>query len=436
MSRRIRFLQIIVVIIIAFLGGYFFGVNKVTLDWHNYQPVLNTVNKEPPPGLINIDFNPFWTVWQKLATSYYDKTKLDQQKMLNGAISGMVQALGDPFTIYLPPVQNTNFKQGLAGQFSGIGAELSTKGSDIIVISPLDGSPAEKAGIKAADVIVKVDGQSTAGWDLGKTVTLIRGPKGTDVTLTVIHKDSQKAVDLKITRDVINVKSVLMNISSAKCTSKGCSLVAKSDSCTTSDCVKYAYLRLSQFGDNTNQEWANLVKGISDQLSKDKSIKGVVLDLRNNPGGYLTDAQFIASEFLPAGTKVVSEDPCPINQSDCTLTAQREQGQNGLLIDPKIKVVILINGGSASASEIVSGALRDNKRAILVGEKSFGKGTVQEAEDLGDGAGLHVTIAKWLTPNGTWVHGKGLTPDVAVALDPKDPARDTQLEKAVFELLK
>ena len=429
MKIRIRTLQIIIVIVVAFLGGYYFGVSKVTLDWQNYKPVLSVVNKEPPAGLINIDFNPFWIVWQKLATDYYDKTKIDQQKMLNGAITGMVSALGDPFTMYLPPVQNTNFKQGLAGQFSGIGAELTTQDNNIIVIAPLDGSPAEKAGIKAGDTIIKVDGQSTIGWDISKTVNLIRGPKGTTVTLTVVHKDNKKQADLTITRDVITVKSVAMNISDAKCTGSGCSLIAKGDTCSSGTCVKYAYLRLSKFGDSTNQDWESMIKGISQQINNDKSIKGVVLDLRNNPGGYLTDAQFIASEFLPMGTKVVSEDT---GTTQSELDVQRQ----GLLTSTNIKVVVLINGGSASASEIVSGALRDNKRAILVGEKSFGKGTVQEAEDLGDGAGLHVTIAKWLTPNGTWVHGKGLTPDVVVSLDPKDPSRDTQLEKAVFELLK
>lgn len=429
MKIRIRTLQIIIVIVVAFLGGYYFGVSKVTLDWQNYKPVLSVVNKEPPAGLINIDFNPFWIVWQKLATDYYDKTKIDQQKMLNGAITGMVSALGDPFTMYLPPVQNTNFKQGLAGEFSGIGAELTTQDNNIIVIAPLDGSPAEKAGVKAGDTIIKVDGQSTIGWDISKTVNLIRGPKGTTVTLTVVHKDNKKQADLTITRDVITVKSVAMNISDAKCTGSGCSLIAKGDTCSSGTCVKYAYLRLSEFGDSTNQDWESMIKGISQQINTDKSIKGVVLDLRNNPGGYLTDAQFIASEFLPMGTKVVSEDT---GTTQSELDVQRQ----GLLTSTNIKVVVLINGGSASASEIVSGALRDNKRAILVGEKSFGKGTVQEAEDLGDGAGLHVTIAKWLTPNGTWVHGKGLTPDVVVSLDPKDPSRDTQLEKAVFELLK
>jgi carboxyl-terminal processing protease len=427
MKSKLKIFQITVIILIAFFGGYYFGVNKVTLDWKNYNPVLNVVDKEPPSGLITVDFNPFWTVWQKLVTNYYDKSKLDQQKMLNGAITGMVQSLGDPFTMYLPPVQNSNFKQGLAGQFSGIGAELGMQGKDIIIIAPLDGSPAEKAGMKSGDIILKVNGQSTAGWDLSKAVDQIRGPKGSNVVLTVIHKDTQKQADLTITRDVITVKSVVMNISNAKCATGGCSLVAKGDPCTDASCVKYAYIRLSQFGDNTNTEWASLAKGISDSINKDKSIKGIVFDLRNNPGGYLTDAQFIASEFLPSGETVVTEDN---GTTQIPLTVSRQ----GLLIQPKL--VVLINGGSASASEIVAGALRDNRKIELIGDKSFGKGTVQEADDLGDGAGLHVTIAKWLTPNGTWVHGKGLAPDVLIALNPKDPARDTQLEKAVSELLK
>ncbi len=428
MKNRVRRLQIVILFVIVFLSGYFFGVNKVNLEWNNYKPVLNVISREPPAGIVNVDFNPFWNVWQKLLTNYYDKTKLDQQKMLNGAITGLVQSLGDPFTIYLPPVQNDNFKQGLAGQFSGIGAELGIKDKNIIVIAPLDGSPAEKAGVKAGDIISKVDGQSTVGWDLAKAVEKIRGPKGTKVVLALIHKgNGQKSSDVTITRDIITVKSVAMNIESARCSKDNCSLVSKGDSCNGNDCVKYAYIRLSQFGDNTNQEWTNLVKGISDKISQDKNIKGVVLDLRNNPGGYLSDANFIASEFLPTGNKVVIEDN-GISQNPVSVT------RKGLLTVPKL--IVLINKGSASASEIVAGALRDNNRAKLVGETSFGKGTVQEAEELGGGAGLHITIAKWLTPKGIWVNGKGLSPDISVALDPKDPSRDTQLEKAVDQLLK
>lgn len=428
MKQRLFKFQLILIIAIAFLGGYFFGVNKVNLDWKNYKPVLNIVNKEPPAGVLTVDFQPFWTVWEKLLINYYDKSKLDQQKMLNGAIEGMVQSIGDPFTLYLPPVQNSNFKQGLAGQFSGIGAELGTKDKDIIVISPLDGSPAQKAGIKAGDVIIAVDKKSTAGWSLSQAVEKIRGPKGTDVVITVIHKDTQKQVDIKITRNVITVKSVVMDIRSAKCEGSSCNILEKTDTCTGDPCVKYAYIRLSQFGDNTNTEWVSLVKGLSDEINKDKSIKGIVFDLRNNPGGYLTDATFIASEFIKRGEVVVNQDAGVKNQEK--MVASRD----GLLLTPKL--VILINKGSASASEIVAGALRDHNRAVLIGETSFGKGTVQQAEDLGDGAGLHVTIAKWLTPNGTWVNEKGLTPDVSVSLDVKDPSRDTQLEKAVLELLK
>lgn len=427
MKNRVNLLQLVLLIIIVFLSGYYFGVNKVNLDWKNYKPVLNVVSKEPPPGVLNIDFNPFWTVWQKLATSYYDKSKIDQQKMLNGAITGMVQSLGDPFTIYLPPVQNNNFKQGLAGQFSGIGAELGTKDKDIIVISPLDGSPAERAGIKAGDIITAVDAKSTVGWSLSQAVEKIRGPKGTAVTLTVIHKDTQKKVDIKITRDVITVKSVVMDVRTAKCSAGSCTILAKTDSCEGQDCTKYAYIRLSQFGDNTNQEWQALVSGLSEQIKTDKSIKGIVFDLRNNPGGYLTDATFIASEFISKGKVVVKQDN---GQTQEPLRVERD----GILLTEKL--IILINKGSASASEIVAGAMRDYNRAKLVGETSFGKGTIQTAEDLGDGAGLHVTIAKWLTPNGVWVNQKGLEPDVEVKLDAKDLSRDTQLEKAVLELLK
>ncbi len=423
-----RTLRIILVIAIIFLTGYFFGTTKVILDWQQYKPVLNVVSKEPPVGLVSVDFNPFWGVWQSLLANYYDKSKLDQQKMLNGAIEGMVQSLGDPFTIYLPPVQNNNFKQGLAGEFSGIGAELGTKDKSIIVIAPLEGSPAEKAGIKAGDTIVSVDGQSTVGWDLSKAVTQIRGAKGTKVTLAILRNGQKQPTNITITRDTITVKSVAMNIQSAKCTSSGCSNISKT-TCSDSNCTEFAYIRISQFGDNTNREWMTMIKGISDKLNQDKNIKGVILDLRNNPGGYLTDAQFVASEFLPMRTLVVSQD------SGITKTQLNVQRQ-GLLTDTKVKVVVLINKGSASASEIVAGALKDHNRATLVGETSFGKGTVQQAEDLGDGAGLHVTIAKWLTPSGIWVNGKGLAPDVLISLDSKNPAEDTQLEKAVFELVK
>lgn len=417
-KSRLAKLQIVIVILISVLIGYYFGISKVTLDWRNYKPQLSVINKEPPAGIINVDFTPFWNVWQKLETDYYDRTKLDTQKMLNGAIEGMVATLDDPFTMYLPPADNSDFKSGLAGQFEGIGAELGLKDKQIIVIAPINGSPAQKAGIRAGDAILEVDGKSTYSWNLSQTVSKIRGPKDTLVTLNVLHKDAKTSTDIKITRGIITVKSVD-------------SWVKKISDIDSVNLKQYkdqsiAYISLSQFGDNTNQDWLAMANALNLQIKNQQNVKGLVFDLRNNPGGYLSDATFVASEFLEQGATVVMEES---GGARTTMTATRK----GLFTD--IPMVVLINKGSASASEIVSGALRDNKRAKLIGDTSFGKGTVQQAEDLGDGAGLHVTIAKWLTPNGTWVHGVGLTPDISVALDTKDPSHDTQLEKAITTLL-
>lgn len=418
--------QIILIVLISLLVGYFFGVNKVNYEWNNYKPKLQIINKEPPNGVIAIDATPFWTVWEKLQTNYYDKSKLDTQKMLNGAINGMVSSVGDPFTMYLPPVQNNNFKQGLSGQFSGIGAELGTKDKQVIVISPLTGSPAEKGGIRAGDTILKVDGQSISGLSLSQAVEKIRGPKGTAVSLTILHKDETVSKEIKITRDTITVKSVDAWVKPVDCSVK-CKTVDATKANPNSSSI--AYIRLSQFGDNTNKEWQQVILDLNTKIKATKNVKGLVLDLRNNPGGYLTDATFIAAEFLNQGLSIVSQDDgTPVNKK--TLYASRQ----GSLIN--IPIVVLINKGSASASEIVAGALRDNNRAKLVGETSFGKGTIQEAEDLGGGAGLHITIAKWLTPKGTWVNGEGLKPDFTVTPNTKDPSEDTQLEKAIEELVK
>jgi len=424
MKDRVKGFQFIILILVAFFGGYYFGVNKISLDLKNYKPVLSITSKEPPPSLSSLDFSNFWAVWQSLENNYYDKSKLDPAKMLNGAISGLVESIGDPYTIYLPPVSNNDFKQGLAGQFQGIGAELGIKDKKIIIISPLSDSPAQKAGIKAGDFILKVDGASTEGWTLSQTVSKIRGPKGTTVTLSILHKDSKNPQDVKITRDVIVVKSIdgfikkIADVEKIKLTS--ILKAAEND--------EIIYLKLSQFGDSTNKDWLSLVNKLNLEVQGNPAFKGIVLDLRNNPGGYLTDAVFIASEFLKEGTPVVIQETGGGERS--TLRVSRR----GLFINTPI--VILINKGSASASEIVSGALKDNGKAKLIGETSFGKGTIQQSEDLGSGAGFHVTIAKWLTPNGIWVNGKGLAPDILVSLDSKDQTRDSQLEKAIEVLVK
>lgn len=422
MNNPTKKFQFLLIIFITFLAGYYFGTNRITLAWKNYAPQINVVGKEPPASISNVDFNQFWTVWNKLENSYYDKTKLDSQKMLNGAITGMVQSVGDPFTVYLPPAQNSNFKQGMAGQFTGIGAELGVKDKDIIVIAPLTGSPAEKSGIKAGDIITKVGEESTFGWTLTQAVEKIRGPKGTEVVLTVVHKNANKPTEVEIIRDVITIKSVEGWVKNVNNVDKIADAVKKESGNSS-----IAYVRLSQFGDSTNKDWTSIINELNLKIRSSQSFKGVILDLRNNPGGYLTDAVFVSSEFLQVGKPVVSEDT---GSDKKTLNVSRK----GLLLE--YPVVVLINRGSASASEIVAAALRDNLGAKLVGETSFGKGTIQQAEDLGGGSGLHVTIAKWLTPKNEWVNGKGLKPDVEVELDEKNQERDTQLEKAILELVK
>lgn len=421
-SKNIR---IFLAILISGLIGYFIGVNKINVDYKNFKPQINVSSKEPPPSEMQADFGKFWQVLDKLEGTYYDKKTIDGQKVLNGAISGMVESLDDPYTVYLPPKQNDDFKNGLAGKFEGIGAELGLKNKQIIVVAPLDGSPAKKAGIKSGDAIVKVDDQVTFGWTLSQTVDKIRGPKGTDVKLAIVKKQGEAPVDVKITRDTITVNSLTTYTKPAKEIDSIKETASKSKIAED----KIIYIRLSQFGDNTHDEWLKLANDASVKLNKQKDIKGIVFDLRNNPGGYLNDAVYIISEFVKSGTAVMQED------KNGERTSFPVTGK-GLLYD--VPVVVLINKGSASASEIVAGALRDHKRATLVGETSFGKGTIQEAEDLGGGAGLHITIAKWLTPNGTWVgngkNGQGLKPDVEVKLDEKKPEHDTQLERAIEEL--
>jgi carboxyl-terminal processing protease len=423
-STRLRF---ILAILIAGLTGYVIGVTNINIQIRNFKPDIQVSSKEPPPSQMQADFSQFWQVLDKIEGNYYDKKSINPQSIINGAISGMVESLDDPYTVYLPPKQNDEFKSGLAGKFEGIGAELGLKNKQIIVVAPLDGSPAKKAGIKPGDAIVKVDDQVTFGWTLSQAVDKIRGPKGSDVKLSVVRKQGDPAIDIKIVRDTITVKSLTSYTKAIK----DIEGVNQTAVLKNSQNQKIIYIRLSQFGDSTNSEWLKLSNEISQKLKIDKDIKGIVFDLRNNPGGYLNDAVFISSEFIQRGSAVMHED----KNGDRT---QYPVSGKGLLYD--VPLVVLINKGSASASEIVAGALRDHDRATLVGETSFGKGTIQQAEDLGGGAGLHVTIAKWLTPDGNWVGngktGTGLKPDVEVKIDEKNPEHDAQLEKAIEELLK
>lgn len=429
MKKKIslRLFQLCIIIIISVGIGFVLGNYKISAQWKGYHPIIGITNQNPPDSQ-NLDMSVFYDVVNRINSSYYDKSKIDAQKMVNGAITGMVASLGDPYTSFFPPKENTDFKTQLAGEFSGIGAELSLNDqSQIIVIAPLDSSPAQKAGIKSGDIVAKVDGNSTAGWTLAKAVDIIRGKKGTKVTLTVMHTKEKDLHDINIVRDTITVKSVTSWVKQFDCSGNSCK---ESANCKT--CSSIAYIRISQFGDKTNDEWLAAVNKILPQIKSAKNFKGIILDVRNNPGGYLNDAVYIASEFIKDGPVVLQEDG----------TGHRDAlnvNRTGTLLDEPL--VVLINKGSASASEIVSGALQDYGRAKLIGEQSFGKGTVQQAEDLANGGSVHISIAKWLTPKGRWIHGIGLTPDVKVDFDATASSKmtdnmDNQLLRAVQELNK
>lgn len=404
--KSIRNLAVFGIVLVLFFGaGYWFGQNDVKVAWSNL-PKINVVGKNPPKDR-TVDMSQMWDVWNMLDRMFIDKDKVDAQKMVHGAISGMVAALGDPYTVFLPPVQNKESKEELSGSFEGIGAQLGVKDKRIIVVAPLSGMPAEAAGIKAGDWIIKVDGKETSGWSLPEAVSKIRGPKGTTVALNILHKDGVKPIDVEIVRNTIRVESV--NWKAVESTASG-------------SLKKAVYLRLSRFGDETTTEWDRSVSQINAYLATQSGSLGLVLDLRNNPGGYLKGAVYIASEFLSDGLVVT--------QANSDQTSQKyEVNKKGNLL--KIPLVVLVNGGSASASEIVAGALQARKRAILVGEKTFGKGSVQEVVDLSGGAGLHVTVSKWLLPDGRWINGTGLEVDDKIEFDEKQPEKDLQLEKAI-----
>ncbi|MFH1826816.1 MAG: S41 family peptidase [bacterium] len=391
--------------IFTFGVGFKIGEYK-GLTYSNYQ---NNVK--------NIDFNLFWQTWDELEKKFVDKSKIDTTKMFYGAIKGMVASVGDPYTFFLTPDENKETKNDLSGKFTGIGAQLGLKDSNIIIIAPLKDSPAIKAGIKPGDIIKAVDGESTDGWTLIQAVSKIRGKEGTEVTLTV-SRNEKKDIKIKIIRAEIKVSSVEYELE-------------KNVACKE-NCQQVGYIKINQFGENTNQEWNEAVNFITENIKQDK-IKSLILDLRDNPGGFLESSVYIASEFLEKNKLVVKQESSDGNNKNYYST------RDGLL--QETSVVILINGGSASASEILAGALRDYKVATLVGVKTFGKGSVQEALDLKKGAGLHVTVAKWILPNNEWINGKGLKPGKEVTLDIKNGNtltrdQDIQLETAIEMLIK
>ena len=404
-AKARKIVLVLITVIAVFGSGYFLGVKGYRAELEKSLQV-NFVRLVPPDK--NVDFSLFWQVWDTLSAKYFDKTKLIPSQLVYGAIQGMVAAVGDPYTMYLPPNQNKEVNEDLSGSFEGVGIEIGYKNTHLAVIAPLADSPALKAGIMAGDYIVHItdlvkgiDVDSTS-LNLSQAVDYIRGPAGSVVTLTLIRDGDATPIIVDLTRAKLDVPSVTLT--------------------WVGENSNIADVKISKFDSVTAKEWDKAILEITDKCQVQKAdCKGIIIDLRNNPGGYLQSAVDIAGDFVPIGTTVVIQE----NGNG----TKQEYKSNKLPRLEKYKVVVLINGGSASASEILSGALRDDRGIKLVGDTSFGKGTIQEPVEITGGSGLHVTTAKWLTPKGTWVHEKGLIPDVEVAL--KDASDDIQLEAAI-----
>lgn len=324
-----------------------------------------------------VDFDQFWDVWNKVKGKFVDQP-VDEVKLFYGAIKGMVAGLDDPYSVYLPPEPAKEFAADLAGEFEGIGAEIGMRDGKLIVIAPLPESPAQKAGLKPGDTIYAIDGEDTASLSLEEAVLKIRGPKGTTVTLTVSHDGIETIEDVAIVRDTITVPTVYWEMKENT----------------------IAYLRISYFNQDT---WDRFDKAVREMLLK--SPKGIVLDLRSNPGGFLETSIDIASEWIENGV-VVSEGAQVDNRQEF-----RSRGRHRLA---GIPTVALVDEGTASGSEIVAGALQDHGVATVVGAQTFGKGSVQDFEVLPDGSALKLTIARWYTPNGRQIDKEGIAPDVVI----------------------
>jgi carboxyl-terminal processing protease len=346
----------------------------------------------------NIDFGSLDSIYGLLQRKY--DGQIDSGKVMDSARAGVVASAGDPYTVYMDAKAAKELDDQLTGTLSGVGAEVGVRNNKLTVISPVVGSPAEKAGLRAGDWITRIDETDTSSLTLDEAVGKIRGDKGTQVKLEVV-RGSNAPTTIAITRDVITVPSVKWSMKEGG----------------------VGYIQLSQFGTDTTAK----IQQAASELKAQGASK-IVLDLRNDPGGFLDVAVDVASQFLPADKVVVEERHSGKSQH------KLESKSGGQLVG--LPLVVLINGGSASASEIVAGALKDQGAAKLVGEKSFGKGSVQEVIKLGGGAQLKVTVAHWFTPSGKGIDKEGIKPDIEVKREQADydADRDPQLDRALSEL--
>lgn len=387
---------------IFFVFGFSVGNDHRSKDVpFDFAQIQNKENSE------NVDFGLFWEVWDLVKEKYVDHDSLKAQDMVYGAINGMLAATGDPYTVFLDPEDHAALSEELSGSFEGIGAEVGMKDGIVTIVTPLEESPAQKAGLRAGDKIVEIEGETTAEMTIDDAVKRMRGPKGTELHLKIFRMsdaENTQTQDLIVIRDTIHLDSVRVSF-------------LENDS--------IAHIKILQFGDETIREFNQAIADVMSRKSQ-----GVIVDVRNNPGGILHTVTIIASKFLPNNAVVVIEEDAQDKRTNLYTS-----GAHPFLDVP---VVVLINEGSASASEILAGALRDNRDdVVLIGQRSFGKGSVQELIPMSDTTAAKITVAKWLTPNGEQINEVGIEPDEKIEYTNEDyeKEKDPQLDRAV-EIMK
>lgn len=387
----------------SFSVGFGLGV----WQGNNHSSIKNflTLDKTRANTAAQLDTDLFWDVWHEVKNKYVDQP-VDDSKLFYGAVAGVANAVGDPYTVYLSPEETKQFSEIISGEFDGIGAEIGSKDGQIVVIAPLAGTPADKAGLVAGDAIIKIDGVDTTGITVAAAISRIRGPKGTSVTLTIYRSGELNLRDITIVRDAIQLQTVTYDT-------------------VEQNGKRIGVITLNTVDQGSSAAFAEIVHTILLDMPA-----GLVLDVRNDPGGLIDEAVAICSNFIEDGVVVQERSSAGHIQSYNAL------GEASLANGPK--VVVLTNEGSASAAEIIAGALQDHGRATILGQTTFGKGSVQTYRTFEGGSSLKITVARWLTPSGRSIDHEGIMPDVPVELSPDDFKNgvDSQLQAAIDQLTK
>lgn len=403
LKKYLKLYIVLIVIAAAFVGGFYVGKKQddILVVNEKGEPVKSgevKLDKSKVKSYLgrNVDFDLYLQVWQMLQERYVDQP-VSATKLFYGSLQGLVAALDDPYSVFLTPQVSQEFNDQLNGRFEGIGAEIGIKNKTLTIIAPLSGSPAEKSGLRSHDKILAIDKEPSDGLSLDEAVSRIRGPKGTTVVLTIKRDEKADPFDVTVTRDTIQVKSVSWKLKDNN----------------------IAYIELTNF----NQDTTGLFKQISREVVA-ANPRGIILDLRNNSGGFLQTAIDVSSLWIDR--KVVLNERSQVD-------GEKKYLSEGQPLFASIPTVVLVNGGTASSSEIVAGALQDYGLVYLIGEKTFGKGSVQVLEDLSDGSSVKFTVAKWYTPHDRSIDKDGITPDEEIKLTPEDYSndKDPQLERAL-----